>query len=149
MPCRGWQTGMRTKGVCLLCKPTLLMLKKGGSFALPIVVCGLLQNSTDGAGSIVQHLQPSMPCRAEEVYRPPWDDRGDVSGVHGGQDGYNGPAVRPADEDRWGSASTARRPPFFRASPGQRPPPGGTSRSTSASCWEASSHCAAAAFADY
>ena len=118
-PCRGWQTGMRTRGACLLCKPTLLMLKKGGPLTLPAPILIDLEGTTDDAGSAVQHLQPCMHCRAEEVYRPPWDDRGDVPGVRGADDGYNGPAVRHSDEDRWGSASTARRPPFFRASPGQ------------------------------
>lgn len=29
---------MRTRGACLLCKPTLLMLKKGGLLTLPIAV---------------------------------------------------------------------------------------------------------------
>ena len=122
MPCRGWPTGMRTRGACLLCKPILLMRKKGGPLTLPAAICRCLEDPTDGAGWTVQHFQPSMHCRADEVYRPPWNDRGDGPGVHGGpDDGYNGPAVRHSDEDRWGSASTARRPPFFRASPGQRP----------------------------
>ena len=57
--------------------------------------------------------------RAEEVYRPPWDDRTDATGTRGGlDDGYAGPPVRHADEDRWGSTSSARRQPFFRGSPG-------------------------------
>ena len=31
---------MRMRGACLLCQPTLLMLKKGGLSTLPIVACG-------------------------------------------------------------------------------------------------------------